>query len=97
MLFFFKLFLDMKYDDYLKMYFNKSYEFRVVDKLDESKKGDIVLAKKLDVPVNQATLYGIAKILFKIDKIQDPIINKNISKEAELINEHLKNLQKNKN
>lgn len=87
----------MKYDDYLKMYFNKSYEFQVVDKLDESKKGDIVLAKKLDIPVNQATIYGIAKILFKTDNLVDPILSKNISKEAELINEHLKNLQKNKN
>jgi hypothetical protein len=92
-----KLNLDMKYDDYLKMYFNKSYEFNIVDALGESKKGDIVLAKKLENPPTQSTVYGIEKILFKIDNIVDPITNKNISKEAELINEHLKKLQKIKN
>lgn len=86
----------MKYDDYLKMYFNKSYEFKITDALNESKKGDIVLAKRLDNPPNQSTLYGIEKILFKIDNIVDPITNKNISRESEIINEHLKKLQSKK-
>ena len=86
----------MKYDDYLKMYFNKSYQFKIVDSLNQSKKGDIILAKRLANPPTQTLLYEIESILFKIDNIVDPITNKNLTKETDLINEHLLNLQKSK-
>ena len=84
----------MKLDNYLKMYFNQSYLFLSFDQKGESKKGDIVLLSHLKKSSTQSILFGIEKILFQLDNIVDPITNKNVSRETQIINEHLKKIEK---
>ena len=88
------MYIDMKLDNYLKMYFNQSYLFLSFDQKGESKKGDIVLLSHLKKPSTQSILFGIEKILFQLDNIVDPITNKNVSRETQIINEHLKKIEK---
>ncbi|RMZ96389.1 28S ribosomal mitochondrial [Brachionus plicatilis] len=84
--------IKMELDDYLKMYFNKSFVFETVDKNSSSKKGDIVLVRKLDKPLTQKKFFSIEKVLFQIDNIIDPITGKKISHDQDEIKKHLEQL-----
>jgi hypothetical protein len=86
--------LKMEMNDYLKMYFNKSYVFQSVDLSGVSRKGDIVLVRKLEKPPSQKKQYGIEKILFKIDDLVDPVTGKKLSDEAEALKQNVENLSK---
>ena len=84
--------LRMELNDYLKMYFNKSYLFESIDQENGSKKGDIVLVKRLKNPPSQTKLYGIEKILFKIDDIVDPITGKKANENSNILAKYLEEL-----
>ena len=86
--------LKMELNDYLKMYFNKSYEFQSVDYSGESKKGDIVLVQRMENPPTQTKLFEVQKILFKIDDIVDPVTGKKVSHEDEILKQHIDSLTK---
>jgi hypothetical protein len=86
--------LRMELNDYLKMYFNKSYLFETIDMEHGSKKGDIVLVRRLKNPPSQTKLYGIEKILFKIDEIIDPITGKKANENSEILAKFLEELSK---
>ena len=86
--------IKMEMDSYLKMYFNKSHEFQAVDFNSATKKGDIVLVRKLDKPLTQKINFSIEKILFQIDNIVDPITGKKISHDQEEVNKHLEEIAK---
>lgn len=86
--------IKMEMNDYLKMYFNKSYIFNTVDFNSTSKKGDIVLVRKLENPPTQTKLFGIEQILFQIDNIIDPLTGKKITFDEEEIKKHLENISK---
>lgn len=81
--------IKMVLDDYLKMYFNKSYVFETVDEKNLSKKGDIVLVRKLEKQLSQKKFFSIEKILFQIDNITDPITGKKINHDQEEIKKYL--------
>jgi hypothetical protein len=85
--------LKMEMNDYLKMYFNKSYLFNSVDTNDiKSKKGDIVLIRKLDQPESQDKMYKIEKILFKLDDLRDPITGKKVNSDLDILQKHMETL-----
>lgn len=86
--------IKMELDSYLKMYFNKSQYFQAVDYNGQTKKGDIVLLRKLDKPLTQKKCFAIEKVLFQIDNIVDPITGKNISHDQEIVNKHLEEFAK---
>lgn len=86
--------LKMEQNDYLSMYFNKSFQFLTVDEKKESKIGDIVLIKKLLNPPTNTKLFGIEKILFQIDNIVDPITKRPNNYESNILKEHLEKLTK---
>ncbi len=82
----------MKLNEYLKMYFNKSYEFQAED--DKGCiKGDIVMVKRLSELKTQKTRFKIEKVIFKIDNIIDPITNKSVNHDSEIIRKHLESIQ----
>jgi hypothetical protein len=89
--------LRMELNDYLKMYFNKSYLFETIDQNHGSIKGDIVLVKRLKHPPSQTKLYGIEKILFKIDDIVDPITGKKANENSEILAKFIEELSKSSN
>jgi small subunit ribosomal protein S17 len=84
--------IKMEMDDYLKMYFNKSYEIMSVDNKNESRVGDIVLIHKLKNPKSPLKAFEIEKVLFKIDDIIDPITGKKLSHDNDIMKEHLDKL-----
>ena len=85
--------LKMEMNDYLKMYFNKSYLFNSVDMNSvKSKKGDIVLIRKLEQPESQDKMYKIEKILFKLDDLRDPITGKKVNHDMDILQEHMETL-----
>lgn len=84
--------LKMEINDYLKMYFNKSYQLLSVDEKNSSKVGDIVLVKKLDNPPTNTKLFEIEKILFKIDNIVDPITGRSNNYESDILKQFLDQL-----
>lgn len=86
--------LKMEMNDYLKMYFNKSYLLNTIDDKNISKKGDIVLLKQLKNPESQTEMFAIENILFKIDDIVDPITGKRATENSEILAKHLENLSK---
>ncbi len=86
--------LKMELNTYLKMYFNKSFVFNAVDDFDATKKGDIVLVRRLHNPPAQTKLFGIEKILFKIDDIVDPITGKRVNEESEILAKYLEEISK---
>lgn len=86
--------IKMEMNDYLKMYFNKSYVFNSVDYNSTSKKGDIVLLRRLENPPSQTKLFGVERILFQIDNIVDPITGKSVNHDTEEIKKHLENIAK---
>ena len=86
--------IKMVLNDYLKMYFNKSYVFDSVDSAGESNNGDIVLIRRFSKPPTQTKLYNIEKILFKIDDIVDPITGMKISHDDEILQKHIEILSK---
>ena len=89
--------LQMEMNNYLKMYFNKSYLFDTNDESSSSKKGDIVLVKKIKNPVSQTMLYEIEKVLFKIDDIVDPVTGKRATETSEILTKHLQEFKKSVN
>ncbi len=86
--------LKMQQNEYLKMYFNKSFKFMTVDDKDESRVGDIVLIKKLTNPPTQEKLFGIEKILFQVNNIVDPITGRSNNYESDILKEHMENVIK---
>jgi hypothetical protein len=86
--------LQMEMNNYLKMYFNKSYMFDTIDERSGSKKGDIVLVKKIKNPVSQTMLYEVEKVLFKIDDIVDPVTGKRATETSDILAKHLKEFKK---
>jgi len=90
--------LKMEMNDYLKMYFNKSYLFNSVDTNSiKSKKGDIVLIRKLDQPESQDKMYKIEKILFKLDDLRDPITGKKVNHDMDTLQKHMETLANSSN
>lgn len=89
--------LQMELDSYLKMYFNKSYVFQSVDASGSSSKGDIVLVKHLKNPPSQDKLYGVEKILFKIDDIVDPVTGKRALDDQKALRDHLQTFESSQN
>ena len=85
--------LKMEMNDYLKMYFNRSYQFTSVDEKSQSQLGDIVLIKKLLDPPTKTKLFGVDKILFSTRNIVDPITGRPNSYETSVIKEHLEKLE----
>ena len=85
--------LKMEMNEYLKMYFNKSFNFVSVDSMKESRVGDIVLIKKLTDPPTNEKLFGIEKILFKRENIIDPITGRSNNFESNILNEHIESLK----
>ena len=86
--------LKMEMNDYLKMYFNKSFLIKSVDTGLESKKGDIVLIRKLAKPLVRDQEFSVDKVLFRIDDITDPITGKKISHEEQEVQKHLDSIIK---
>jgi hypothetical protein len=86
--------LQMEMNDYLKMYFNKSYLVKTVDESAASQKGDIVLVRKLTKTTSLDKEYGVEKVLFKIGEIVDPITGKKESHDEQQIQMHLESLIK---
>jgi hypothetical protein len=86
--------INMELDNYLKMYFNKSFEFETQDTSNLSKKGDIVLIRRMKNPPTSAKLYNVEKVLFKIDDIVDPVTGKKVGHDEELIKKHIESLSK---
>jgi len=84
--------LKMEMNDYLKMYFNKSFMTLTLDENGESKKGDIVLIRKLVKPPTQTKLFGIHKILFDVDNLVDPITGQRVSEESEILAKYLESI-----
>jgi hypothetical protein len=82
----------MKLNEYLKMYFNKSYEFQAEDNKG-CIKGDIVLVTKLAQLKTQRTRFNIEKVIFKIDNIIDPITKKSVNHDSDIIKKHLESIQ----
>lgn len=89
--------LQMELNDYLKMYFNKSYVFDIMDQNHDSNKGDIVLVKRLKNPPSQTKLFAIEKILFKVDNIVDPVTGKKASETTDILTKYLEELSKSSN
>ncbi len=86
--------LKMEQNEYLKMYFNKSFKFMTVDPKEESCVGDIVLIKKLANPPTQEKLFGIEKILFQVNNIIDPMTGHSNNYESEILKEHMEKMIK---
>lgn len=86
--------LKMEQNDYLKMYFNKSYKFLTVDTKEESQLGDIVLVKKLQNPPSQDKLYGVEKILFQVNNLVDPITGRSNNHESDILSKHMEEIMK---
>lgn len=81
--------LKMEQNQYLNMYFNKSFKFLSVDETSETKIGDVVLVKKLTNPPTMEKLFGIEKILFKVDNITDPMTGLSNHYESEILAKHM--------
>lgn len=81
--------LKMEQNQYLNMYFNKSFKFMSVDESSETKIGDVVLVRKLTNPPTMEKLFGIEKILFKVDNITDPITGLSNHYESEILAKHM--------
>ena len=86
--------LKMEQNEYLRMYFNKSFKFLSVDENASSTVGDIVLIKKLKNPPTQDKQFGIEKVLFKVDNIIDPITGRSNNHDADILTDHLNQLSK---
>ncbi|CAF0872051.1 unnamed protein product [Brachionus calyciflorus] len=69
-------------------------EVKTADFNGSSKKGDIVLVRKMDKPLTQKKLYSIEKILFQIDNLVDPITGKKVNHDEEEIKKHLDQIAK---
>ncbi len=85
--------LKMEMNDYLKMYFNKSFQLTSVDEKNQSQLGDIVLIKKLLEPPTKTKLFGVDKVLFATRNIVDPITGRSNSHETNLLKEHLEKFE----
>ncbi len=86
--------INMELDNYLKMYFNKSFEFESLDASDASKKGDIVLIRRMKNPPTSTKLYNIEQVLFKIEDIVDPVTGKKVGHDEQLLKKHIETLSK---
>jgi ribosomal protein S17 len=86
--------IDMELNEYLKMYFNKSYELDTYDANDATRKGDIVLINRSLKPVSTSKPYIIEKVLFKVDDIIDPVTGRKFSHDDELVKKHFEKLIK---
>ena len=84
----------MELDEYLKMYFNKPYSVVTLDTKNQTKKGDIVLIKKLEKPPSLLKRFEIAEVLYKIDNIVDPITGKSVNHESEILKKYYEELSK---
>lgn len=85
--------IQMELNDYLKMYFNKSHTFNSTDNEKSTKKGDIVLLRRLDtLTKTDASAFKIEKVLFKIDNLVDPITGKSVDHDHVEIKKHLDSL-----
>lgn len=84
--------IKMEQNEYLKMYFNKSFKFLTEDEGNKTKVGDIVLIKKLASPQSQDKLYGVEKVLFQVDNIVDPMTGRSNQYESDILAEHMKQL-----
>lgn len=84
--------IKMEQNEYLKMYFNKSFKFLTEDEANKTKVGDIVLIKKLANPQSQDKLYGVEKVLFQVDNIVDPMTGRSNQYESDILAEHMKQL-----
>ena len=82
----------MELDWYLKMYFNKSYVMNALDERNATIKGDIVLIKQLDKPVNQTTQYNIEQVIYKLNDIVDPITGKSRHHDSDILAKFLEEL-----
>ena len=89
--------MKMEQNEYLKMYFNKSYKLLSVDEKLNSKVGDIVLIRKLNNPASQQRMFNIEKVLFKIDNIIDPITGRSADYESKILEKHIESLTKSSN
>lgn len=87
--------IKMEQNEYLKMYFNKSFKFLTEDEGKNTKVGDIVLIKKLTNPQSQDKLYGVEKVLFQVDNIVDPMTGRSNQYESDILTEHMKQLATN--
>ena len=86
--------IRMELDEYLKMYFNKPYTVMTLDTKNLTKKGDIVLIKKLEKPPTLLKRFEIAEVLYKIDDIVDPITGKSVDHESEILKKYFEELSK---
>jgi hypothetical protein len=89
--------IKMEQNEYLKMYFNKSFTFFGVDEKLNSKTGDIVLVRKLKNPSSEQKLFSVEKILFEIGNIIDPITGRSNKYESDILKEHMQQLINKKN
>lgn len=80
---------EMEFDSYLKMYFDKTREFPILDVNGVSRKGDIVLIRKLKEPPTQNIYFGLEKIIIQIDNIVDPITGRKGTHDEDVLKEHL--------
>lgn len=86
--------LKMEMNDYLKMYFNKSFLLKSVDTSANSRKGDIVLIRKLPQAIARDKEFAVDKVLFRIDDLRDPITGKSVNHDEIEIQKHLDQLIK---
>ena len=84
--------IKMEQNEYLKMYFNKSFKFLTEDEGNKTKVGDIVLIKKLANPQSQEKLYGVEKILFQVDNIVDPMTGHSNQYDSDILAKHMKQI-----
>jgi small subunit ribosomal protein S17 len=77
--------IKMELDEYLKMYFNKYFTLKSIDTNSNSKKGDIVLVRKLERPPAKDKEFGVETVLFRVDEIVDPITGKKVSHDEEAL------------
>jgi ribosomal protein S17 len=87
--------IKMEQNEYLKMYFNKSFKFLTEDEGNKTKVGDIVLIKRLTKPQSQEKLFGVEKVLFQVDNIIDPMTGRSNQHESDILTEHMKKLTTN--